>query len=327
MTLTATAALFAAAPIHGSKTVLLGCFAVLIGTMIVGTRHGYWRGPVRQLAPTIALVIAIFVAWLGGAAFGHSLFKASVVPWLLRGMSGMLLLGLMVWLVAFGLLWRFGRSRFPNHLGESENPVIGAFVGCWTAILWTFAFFLLVCAVAALGQFWLNNSQSEGGLVRGSVEKLVRLKNSLALVRGCAWLENWNPLPGKTRQTLEKGILVVNTPGAQRHLSRLQPIRAIATHPAFFPLSENEEIRNLAFCKRDVEGLLSHPLVLQMLADDDFQSQIAKIDLAALFDEALEAARHAIPVKGGTPTSEPPSSGATVAPPTAPVHARPVGTL
>jgi uncharacterized membrane protein (GlpM family) len=289
MSLVETAALLASTPIPGDRKMLLGCFAVLVAAMFAGTRRGYWRGPLRQLAPTFALLVAGAVAWLCGAAFGHWALKTTLVPWLLRGLIGALLLGAVVWLAVFAFAWRFGRSRFPNHLGEAESPVLGALVGCWTAILWTTAGFLLLCAAAAVGQFWLNNTHGESGPVRTAVTQLVRVKNSLALVRGCGWLRNWNPLPRKVRRTLEKGILVVNTPGAQRRLSRLQPVRALATHPAFFPLRENEEIRELAFRKRDVEGLLAHPLVLRMLADEDFQRLLAGVDLEAFFDEALAA--------------------------------------
>jgi hypothetical protein len=341
MLLVDTAALLAATPVPGNRKLLLGCYAVLVAAMFVGTRRGYWRGPLRQLAPTLALVVAGPAAWLWGAAFGHWALKATLAPWLLRGLLGGLLLGAVVWLAAFALLWRFGRTRFPNHLGEAENPVLGALVGCWTAILWTSAGFLLLCAAAAVGQFWLDNthggSSASGGFARTAVTQLVRVKNSLAMIHGCGWLQNWNPLPRKVRRTLEKGILVVNTPGAQRRLSRLQPIRAIATHPAFFPLRENEEIRDLAFRKRDVEGLLSHPLVLRMLADEDFQRLLAGMDLEEFFDEALAGANHAEPapaaaheareaaveaVSSPLPSAPPPSPPGTppAHPPSPPAH-------
>ncbi|MDR0535086.1 MAG: CvpA family protein [Puniceicoccales bacterium] len=314
MTLPAVAVFFAAAPVPGSHKVLLGCFLVVVAAMFAGTRKGYWRGPLRQLTPTIALLVASVLAWMAGPAFGHSLLRTTAVPWLLRGVAGMGLLGAIVFLAAFALLWRIGRSRHTNHIGETDNPVLGALVGCWTALLWSAAVFLSACAAASVGEFWLADA---GGTASGwtpahaVARNLSRMKNSLALARGLGWLRHWNPLPGKTRRTLEKGMLVLSTPKAVRQLSRMQAVRAIATHPAFYPLRDNPEIRRLALETRDIEGLLAHPLVTRMLADESFQRLLADVDLETLFTSALSAATTSASPK----ESDPPAAAQSVAKP------------
>ncbi|MDR2863249.1 MAG: CvpA family protein [Puniceicoccales bacterium] len=312
----AFAAILAVTPVSGSKTVLCGCFLVMVVVMFIGARHGYWRGPLRQLAPTVALPFAIFGAWVFGAGFGHWVLHGSMVPWLMRGVCGMLLLGSLLWLGAFAVLWRLGRSRFPSHMGEVENPVLGAVVGCWTGVLWSVVGFLLLAAAGSIAQIWLDNTRAtQGGSTHRVLTQLVVLKNSLALCRGAGWLRTWNPLPTHTRRTLEKGLQVLNTPGALIRLQRLQPIRAIATDPAFYPLTQDPEIRELVF-KRDIEKLITHPAVLRLLSDDAFQRQIAEMNLESLFDEALRATAREKPTAPIPPTApaRPPAS----TPPTAP---------
>jgi hypothetical protein len=258
--------------------------------MYAGAWHGYWSGPIRQLAPTIALIIAVTGAWLMGPEFGHWILHGSFVPWLMRGLVGMLLLGSVFWLIAFAVLWRIGRNKFPNPTGESENPVLGAVVGCWTGLLWSIVGFLLLSAVGAIAQFWLENTgNAPPSFGRRALNKLVVVKNSLALVNGAAWLETWNPLPHHTHKLIEKGLRVLNTPGAMSRLQNLQQIRGIATHPSFYPLTQDPEIRAL-IVQRNVEKLVSHPAVWQLLSDDEFQQLVASTDLEKLFDEALAGA-------------------------------------
>jgi hypothetical protein len=261
--------------------------AGMLAAMILGTRRGYWRGPLRQLAPTLSLLVALPGARFFGVAFGHWILKGTLVPWLLRGLAGMLLLGSVLWLVSLALLWRFGRPRSPNPLGEAENPVLGAVVGCWTAILWSVTGFLFLAAGGAIAQFWLDNTPpAQGGVVRPALVHLVRVKNSLALLDRAAWLRQWNPLPARARRTLEKGVRVFNTPDALARLKEIPSVRAIATEEAFYPLLRNPEILGLV-ARRDIEALVAHPLVLKLLADESFQQRLADIDLEKLLDEAL----------------------------------------
>ena len=288
LTTTTLDAAATAAPIEGSQGVLFACAGALLLAMFAGARHGYWHGPVRQIAPTLALILSILGAWMGGAAFGHRVLHGTLVPWLLRGVCGMFLLGSILWLIVFAFLWRLGRNRCPNPTGETENPVLGAIVGCWTAILWSTVAFFLLAATGAIAQFWLDNTRPASDSITARVlTQLVVVKNSLARVNGAAWLKTWNPLPAHLQRTIEKGLRVLNTPGAILRLQRQEPIRAIATDPAFYPLTQNPEIRQF-IAAHDIHKLLTHPAVLQLLADDNFQRKLAQTNLDQLLDQALE---------------------------------------
>lgn len=276
-----------AASIPGSRVALGVCLFGMLVAMFAGARHGYWNGMLRQIAPTVALVIAGLVAWACGAAFGHSVLRGTAVPWLLRGLSGMLIVGCIVWLVAFSILWRIGRNRTANPTGEVERPVLGAIAGCWTGIAWSMAGFLIIAMFGSFAQFWLENTPTPpGSLVKPVLVNLVRVKNSLALVRRLSWLEAWNPMPAKTQRIFEKGMRVLNSPAAFARLRRLEPVRAIATHPTFYPLTQDAEIWRI-ITRHDIEALITHPAILRLLADDDFQSTLAQVDLEELFIKAL----------------------------------------
>ncbi|MDR1498390.1 MAG: CvpA family protein [Puniceicoccales bacterium] len=297
--------ILATVTVHGDKRVLLACATAALIAMIVGTRRGYWRGPIRQLAPTLALLVALPGAWLGGVAFGHWALGNTLVPWLLRGPVGMLLLGCVLWLAALALLWHFGRPRTANALGETDNPVLGAFVGCWTAILWSAAGFLLLATTGAIAQFWLDNTpQTQNSIARPVLTQLVRIKNSLALLNHLAWLRHWNPLPTRISRTIEKGIRILNTPDAFTRLKKIPTIRAIATEATFYPLLQNPEILKLA-ANHDIEALIAHPLILKLLADEALQQKLADIDFEKLFDDVLAAA----------PPPPQPATRTTISPP------------
>lgn len=279
--------LAAATSIPGSRGLLALCLLGMLVAMYAGAWRGYWSGPIRQLAPTLALGVAALGAWLFGPELGHWVLKSTMVPWLLRGLAGMALTGSILWLGAFAVLWRLGRNKFPSKTGEAESPVLGAVIGCWTGILWSAVAFLLLAAGGAAAQFWLENtSNAPPSLGRTALIKLVATKNSLALINGAQWLETWNPLPDHTRRLFEKGLLVLNTPGAMSRLQDLPEIRSIATHPSFYPLTQDPEIR-LLVVRRDIERLVSHPAVLRLMSDDDFQRLVASTNLERLFDQAL----------------------------------------
>ncbi|MDR1816672.1 MAG: hypothetical protein LBR07_00480 [Puniceicoccales bacterium] len=308
----------AAHPVPGSKTILIACWLGWIVAMTLGARQGYHRGPVRQLAPALALVAAVAGAWFFGAETGHSLLKHTGLPWVLRGPAGMLLTGAVLWLVVFSIVWRVGRNRLANALGEAEHPVAGTVVGCWTGMFAYAALVLGVCAAGAVGQFWLDTSGAGESFKADVIRWPVRVKNSLARQNGLGWLARWNPMPARTRRTLEKGALVVRTNGALEALRDLPAVRAIGTDPAFYPLTRDEEIRRLVR-ERDVDGLVSHPLVLRLVGDDDFQRRLTEVDLEALFDEALTnaAAGAAARAARRARLNAPPASSAPSAAPSA----------
>jgi len=275
--------------------VLAVCGIVWIVMMTVGARHGYHRGPVRQIAPAAAFAIAGFGAWLFGAELGHAALRETFMPWILRGVAGIILTGAVLWLVAYSALWRLGRNR-ANALDEVEHPVAGCIVGCWTGMFSCAALFLFVCAAGAVGQFWIETASPAPSFKRDAVQWPIAVKNSLARLRWCGWLRTWNPMPARMRRVIEKGVLVVGTPGALEHLRDLPSIRAIGTDPAFYPLTRDTEIRRL-IAAGDIENLIAHPLVLQLLAVDDFQRRLADVDLEKLFDEALLATGKRAPAR------------------------------
>jgi uncharacterized membrane protein required for colicin V production len=276
----------------GSIRVLGAVGVVFLLFMFDGASKGYSRGPVRQLATLLALAAAAGGAWLWGAPFGHWALKLAGVPLLLRAVGGTLILFSVLWLFLLAVLWSFGKPQ-TNDLGETDSPVLGAVVGCWTGILWGAAAALAFAAAGAFAQYWLDISPNAGAFKRGALRRLVLVKNSLALYPHAGGLRTWNPLPARTRRTFEKAIRLFNTPGGAMRLQRAEAVRAFLTEPAIYPLTQDPEIYRLIIT-RDIEGLLAHPRIRQLLADDIAQRRILELldraDIEAMLDEALPAA-------------------------------------
>ncbi len=302
--LSPTLAFTAAPQLPGSRLVLACLLGGMFCMMWGGARYGYWNGPIRQIAPTIALLIAGVCAWAFGAELGYAFFKHTFIPWLLRGFAGIVFSFGVIWLAACAVLWRIGRNRSPNPTGECQNPILGAIVGCWTGILWSVCCFFIIGVIGSVAQLWIDNTPlAPASLGRTVLEKLVVAKNSVALINGAEWLETWSPLPERAKRLMEKALRVLNTPGAMSRLQNLEQVRNIATNPAFYPITQDKEIQNLII-NRDVEKLASHPAILRLLADDEFQQRIAATNLEQLFDEALEQAENARRDAPREPTGE-----------------------
>jgi hypothetical protein len=277
----------AAGPSPADTYILAGLGVALLVSIAAGTTRGLYRGPVRALATLIALVAAVLVAWLFGSMAGHALLTGTKVPWLLRGALGVLILGSVVWLVVFGYLWWRGRTK--NPAGDPESPVSGAIVGCWVGILWFSVGLTGLLALAGIGESWTL----AGGRSRAPAPLRwpMRVKSALASWPGTEPISRFNPVPEAPRRVLRKVILVLHDPKAFRRLQNDESVRAIAAHPSFYPLMQNPEIKDLAR-RQDARGLLSHPLVIDLLADEEFQRRLGDADIEPMLDRALSSAMH-----------------------------------
>ena len=90
---------------------------------------------------------------------------------------------------------------------------------------------------------------------------------------------------------LGKAIAVLYDRKAFRRLQNDERVRGIAAHPSFYPLMQNAEIRDLVR-RHDAPGVLAHPLVIELLADEEFQRRIAEEDIESMLDRALTGAAH-----------------------------------
>lgn len=265
--------------------VLATLFTGLVLAMWRGAAAGYERGPLRAIASLVALAVAVAAGVFLGRPFGGVIFAGTHVPWLLRAPLGGLLLGTLVWLVVFGFIWWRGRSQ--NDASNPEHPVSGAVVGCWVGITWFFAGLLLLLSFAGIGEVW----QVATGKVPWALRGPLRVKAALASQPGTAPVAAFNPVPAKQRELLRKVVAVLHNPRAFRRLQNDPRVHALAVNPAFYPLIENDEIKGLLRAK-DVPGLLSHPLVIELLADEVFYLRTSEVDLGLLLDRALAHETH-----------------------------------
>ena len=271
------------ATLSGGDVYILGGLGVsLLAAMIAGTARGIRRGPVRALATIIALLLALLVAKLLGSQAGYALFAGSQVPWLLRGALGSLLLGVITWLAVYGFIWWRGRSKNPAG-GEPENPVSGAFVGCWVGMIWFAAGIAGLLALAGIGEIW---SSVSGGRAPWPLRWPMRAKTALIHYPGTEPYAHFDPVPESTRRILKKMLVVLHSPRAFLRLQNDEEVRALAANPAFYPLINDPEIRE-AVKHQDAGALMTHPKILAMLADEEFQRRLADTRLEPILDRAI----------------------------------------
>ncbi len=271
----------------GSRVVQIALTLAFFALMFVMARRGYWRGPVRQIAPLCSIAIAVCVAWFFGSAFGHAWLGLVGVPWILRGAAGGVLLCLFVWLPIYSFLWYCGRGQVSEKTGEPEHPVLGAVVGCWTAVFWSaFALFCIVVA-GTLGETYLAlRPGAEKSFVGRMLSWAAIAKNSAALYPRFEFLKNWTPLPEASARVVGKALDVLGSRAAQQRLLQMPEIRSLVTDPAVYPVLADPEIqRMLDAC--DVDALLSDARVKRMLYDENFQRRIAALEVEPLLDYAL----------------------------------------
>lgn len=271
---------------NGDVVILAGLFLALTVAMTVGAARGQRRGPVRALASLVALACSLAAAWLFGAGFGRLMFAGTRFPWLLRGATGALVLGSLVWLAVFGWMWWRGRAKNPS--GEPEHPVTGAIVGCWVGIVWFSVGLALTLALAGLGETFMTVG---GGRAPAVLRWPLRVKRALAASPSTEAISRFDPVPERPKRLLRKELLVLNDPRAFKRLQSDESVRAIAAHPAFYPLVSDPEIRELVR-RHDAAGLLAHPRVIALLEDESFQRRLEQTDVEAMLDRALGEPEH-----------------------------------
>ena len=271
----------------GSRVVQIALTLAFFALMFAAAYRGYWRGPARQIAPLGAIVVAVVVAWCFGGMFGHAWLGFVGVPWILRGAVGTVLLCLFVWVPVFGFLWSRGRGQVSEKTGEPERPLLGAVVGCWTAVFWgAFALFCIVVA-GTVGETYLVLRPGADKSVVGRVLSWAAVaKNSAALYPRFEFLRTWSPLPESSSRVVGKALDVLGSRAAQQRLLQMPEIRSLATDPAVYPVLSDPEIQKM-IDRRDVDALLSDDRVRRMIYDENFQRRVAALDLETLLDYAL----------------------------------------
>lgn len=286
--------------VPGSRVVQIALTLLFFALMFAAAWRGYWRGPVRSLAPLGAFLVAAAAAYFFGGVFGRAWLGALGVPWILRGVCGSVLLCLLVWLPLFSWLWRKGRGQVSEKTGEPEHPAAGALVGCWTGIFW--GVFAAVCIVVAgtVGETYLSvRAGARKTLVGNGLYAAAVAKNSLALYPGLRFMKTWTPLPDSTFRIVGKTLDVLGSRAAQQRLLQMPEIRSLATDPAVYPVLTDPEIQEM-IDRKDADALLSDPRVRRMIYDENFQRRVAALELEPLLDYALSG----VPVPAGTSGGE-----------------------
>lgn len=67
-------------------------------------------------------------------------------------------------------------------------------------------------------------------------------------------------------------------------------IRSLAAYPSVYQAWEDKQVREL-LNKKDLGGLIDHPRIKAILADEELQRQADRLDLPELMDRALQNPR------------------------------------
>lgn len=274
--------------IPGSRVVQILMTLAFFAMMFVSARRGYWRGPVRQLAPLAAFFISASAAYFFGRPFGEAFLGVLGIPWIFRGICGVVLLCVFVWLPSFGWFWWKGRQQLSEKTGEPERPVLGALVGCWTGIFCAAAALLAVSAAGAIGEAYLAvRPGAERSWTGKILHAAATAKNSAALYPALSFLKTWSPVPEAAYRVVSKALDVLGSRRARQRLLLVPEIRSLATDPVVYPVLTDPEISAMIE-RRDVDALLADERVRRMVYDENFQRRVAALDLEALLDHALE---------------------------------------
>lgn len=269
---------------------LAGVFALaFLAILFANSWRGYWRGPIRSIAPFVAFLLAGTAAWLFGSDFGFAFFGDFGIPWILRGLFGILLTGIIVWLPTFGLLWMWGRKQISEKTGEPESPILGAFVGCWTGFFWIGVCVLALASAGALGDALLSGSRRNPKSAWASICRgAVCARASVGLIPGFAFAPDWNPLPESIVRKIDKLVAVLSDKKSAKKFIYTAEVQSVLSLPAVYPVVNAPRIQKM-IAERDVDGILADPAISQMLDDEDFRDALAEIDFERILDQILEA--------------------------------------
>lgn len=249
----------------------------LLGMMVAGAAAGHRRGPGRQLAGPAAGALGLLAGWLAGPALGHAAFGALGVPWIFRAAAGIAAVFLATWLVTVGLLWRLGKPTASS--GEPDRPVLGAMVGCWTGMLGWLAILVAWGSVDAWRRELSGPGEGEAGARQGAVAEVA----GLPLMGWIGELPAW---PDSAVRIVRMSRQVMADPAKSRRLMADPKVRALASHPSFYPAWGDPEVKSLAQ-KGRYWALLQHPKVRPLLEDEGFQRELAALDLEEVLGRAL----------------------------------------
>lgn len=250
---------------------------LLLGLMARGAWRGYRRGPLRQLAGPAALTAGLFLGWAFGPEVGHSWLHGTEYPWLLRGPTGLIGLACATTIACYSLLWWLGRR--PEGMDEAESPVAGALIGCWTGMLYFCMLLGLLLTVASVQELIQDPATARRSWA-------VETRDELAATSLTAELRTWSPIPDRPRKLLRQVRLLMADAEARRRLMAMPEMRALAAHPSLYQAWEDKKVREL-LNNKDLGGLLDHPKVRAVLADEALQKQADGIDLPAIIDRAM----------------------------------------
>lgn len=253
---------------------LAGLLLVLL--MFRGAWRGYQRGPLRQLAGPFSLSLGLLAGWCFGPEFGHSLLHKTDYPWLLRGVTGIVVLTCVVGLLTYGIIWWVGRR--PKGMDEAENPLLGALVGCWTGVLYFSILLLILASVASIVELIEGPEAPKSW----SVQAVQEIANTPAT----SWLKTWSPIPDRQKKLFTQLREIVNNPQAMKKVMETTEIRALASHPTLYQAWNDKKVREL-LTNKDLSGFFSHPKIRAVLADEELQKQADSMDLPEIIDRAL----------------------------------------
>ncbi|MCD8283416.1 MAG: CvpA family protein [Opitutae bacterium] len=260
---------------------------VFLGILYFGSWRGYRGGAIRCVATLISFAVAVFLAWLCGVPLGFAVLGNFGVPWILRGLLGMLFVGCLACLITFAVLWAFGRGANEESTGEPVAPIRGAVVGCWTGILAVATLLFLIAGAGTLGETLLSRHDNDADsfmakLCRGAIVA----KKSVALLPGLAFAETWNPLPSGAVRKLEKLVVVMSRPDTATRFIYTPELQSVMTLPSVYPVFYSADIQEMVR-NRDIEGLLADPQINQLLDDEDVQRAVTEIDFEKVLDQIL----------------------------------------
>ncbi|MEY2750989.1 MAG: hypothetical protein RLZZ550_960 [Verrucomicrobiota bacterium] len=255
--------------------------ALLLVLMVRGGIRGYRRGPMRQLAGPFSLALGCLLGAWFGPELGHQLLHGTSFPWLLRGAVGLLSLALVSGLLTYAACWRLG--RLPEGQTEAESPLAGTVVGCWTGMLY---FVLAVLGLATIAAVIELVAATE----RAGESAWVTTRNALAEAPGAGWLKGWTPLPERQNRIIRGVKKLLADPAARARLMAMPEIRSLAAHPSVYQAWEDRQVREL-LNKKDLGGLIDHPRIRTILADEELQRQADRLDLPEIIERALQNPR------------------------------------